>query len=133
MIYAMAAMILLVFLVACFTFKVRVASIKSKQVNLRYFQLMQGENLPEIVMKTNRHLTNLFEVPVLFYVVATLYVSLHIDSQIGITLAWLFVALRYLHTFIHLSSNHLMYRMLSFWASFLCVIGLWINLLIQMP
>lgn len=130
MLYPMAAMVLLVFIVGCVTLKVRLNSVKSKQVSVKYFQLMQGENLPDMVVKTNRHLANLFEMPVLFYVVCTLYISLHIHSSFGLIVAWLFVIFRYLHSYIHLGTNNVRHRMLAFWASFMCVLILWINLLI---
>jgi hypothetical protein len=71
----------------------------------------------------------MFEVPVLFYVVCTLYVSLQVESSLAIALAWAFVGLRYLHAFIHLSYNHVLHRMLAFWFALLAVLGLWINLL----
>ncbi|WP_417879822.1 MAPEG family protein [Vibrio sp.] len=131
MLYPMAAMVLLIFIVGCVTLKVRVNSVKNKQVSVKYFQLMQGENLPEMVIKTNRHLANLFEIPVLFYVVCTLYISLQIDSSFGVIVAWLFVIFRYLHSYIHLGTNNVRHRMLAFWASFMCVLALWVNLLIQ--
>ena len=63
MLYPMAAMVLLIFIVGCVTLKVRINSVKSKQISLKYFQLMQGDNLPDMVVKTNRHLANLFENP----------------------------------------------------------------------
>ena len=36
-------------------------------VSLSYYSMFQGEEVPDIVQKTNRHFAKLFEVPALFY------------------------------------------------------------------
>ena len=108
----------------------RFAGVRSGEVKYRYFKLMQGQEVPERVTVTTRCFNNLFEVPVLFYVACTLYISLGVAGPAGPLLAWLFVALRYLQALIHLTSNHFLHRMLSFWASFVCVLVLWTNLVL---
>lgn len=133
MIYPMAAMVLLTFIVGCLAVKTRFASVKSGQVKARYYKLMQGQSVPEMVTKTTRCFNNMFEIPLLFYVAATLHISLGIDSMSGIICAWLFVAFRYLHAFVHLTYNHILHRMLMFWGAFLAAMALWINLLVLQP
>ncbi len=90
--------------------------------------LILASSLPEIVTKTTRCFNNQFEIPVLFYVACTLYISLGIESLAGVILAWLFVALRCMHAYIHLSYNHIIHRMLVFLLAFISVIILWLNL-----
>lgn len=128
MLYPMVFMVLLVFSIACIAVKVRFASVKNGEVSPRYFKLMQGEETPEIVTKTTQCFNNQFEVPVLFYVVCTLYLSLGIESLAGVILAWLFVIFRYIHAYILLTYNHIIHRMLAFWFAFISVIVLWLNL-----
>lgn len=125
----MILMVLLTFIVGLITMKYRIASVKSGAVSLKYFKLMEGEDVPEIITKTTRCFNNMFEVPVLFYAGCTLYISLGIDSQVGLVFAWIFVLMRYIQAYVHLTYNHLIHRMLSFWIAFLSTIGLWINLL----
>ena len=125
----MILMVLLTFIVGLITMKYRIASVKSGAVSLKYFKLMEGEEVPEIITKTTRCFNNMFEVPVLFYAGCTLYISLGIDSQVGLVFAWIFVLMRYIQAYVHLTYNHLIHRMLSFWIAFLSTIGLWINLL----
>ena len=92
---------------------------------------MDGGNVPDIVTKSTRSFNNQFEIPLLFYVAGTLYISLGIESSIAIIFAWAFVGLRIFHAVIHLTYNHIIHRMLTFWAAFICVMVIWINLLIQ--
>lgn len=130
MVYPMSLMVLLTFIIGFLTVKVRFASVKKGDVKAKYFKLMAGQDVPEIITKTSRNFNNQFEVPVLFYVVCTLYISLGIESVVAVCFAWLFVALRFIHSYIHITYNHILHRMSVFVAAFLCVIVMWINLLI---
>ena len=131
MLYPMTMMVLLTFIVGLITARARFAGVRSGEVKLRYFKLMQGQDVPERVTVTSRSFNNMFEVPVLFYVACTLHISLGVVGSAGPLLAWLFVALRCVHASIHLTYNGFLHRMLSFWASFVCVLLLWINLVLQ--
>lgn len=131
MFYPMLLMVLLTFIVGLITMKNRIASVKSGTVSAKYFKLMEGQEVPEIITKTTRSFNNMFEVPVLFYAGCILYISLDIQSLIGLVFAWSFVLMRYIHAYVHLTYNHLIHRMLSFWLAFLSAVGLWLNLLYQ--
>lgn len=131
MIYAMAAMVLLTTLVGCVAVKSRFASVKNKQLSIKYFQLMEGQEVPELVAKSTRSFNNQFELPVLFYVACTLIVSLGIQSQVSEMFAWGFVVSRYVHAYIHLTYNNVQHRLLSFWAGFVFILALWLYLLTQ--
>ena len=131
MLYPMALMVLLTLIVGLVSARARFSSLRSGDVEVKYFKLMQGQDIPERVTVTTRSFNNMFEVPVLFYVVCTLYISLGVEGFPGLVLAWLFVSLRYLHAYIHLTYNNLLHRMLCFWASFICVLLLWVNLILQ--
>ena len=124
-------MVLLTLIVGAVTFVVRMSNVRSGHVGVKYFKLMQGQDVPEMVTKTTRCFNNLFELPVMFYAACTLYLSLSVDSVVGMVFAWLFVGLRYLQAYVHLTYNHLLHRMSAFWLAFFCVIALWINLVIQ--
>lgn len=130
MIYAMALMVLLTFIVGVITIRARFASVKSGAVKARFYQLMQGQEVPEFITKTGRNFNNQFEVPLLFYVVCCLYISLGLESSFAVIVAWLFVIFRIVHTYIHLTYNHIMHRLLTFIAGFLCILVLWANLVI---
>lgn len=128
MIYAMFVVSMLTIVVGLIAVKARFTSVKNGQISIHYFKLMQGQEVPEIVTKTTRCFNNLFEIPVLFYIVCTLYIALGIESYAAVVIAWLFVVLRCAQAYIHISYNHVRHRMLTFGASVLCVFLLWINL-----
>jgi hypothetical protein len=50
-------------------------------------------------------------------------------DQFVIILAWIYVSLRILHTIIHLTSNHVIARMLSFAASCMVLGIMWVNII----
>ncbi len=131
MIYAMFVVSILTIMIGLIAVRARIASVSNGQVKARYFKLMQGQEVPEIVTKTTRCLNNMFEVPVLFYVACTLYVVLGIESLVGLVFAWLFVIFRTVHASIHITYNIVRHRMYVFGASVLCVLFLWVNLIAQ--
>lgn len=129
MIYAMFCTVLLTLVIGVITLYVRVRSVQSGSVKIKYYRTMQGQDAPEFVIRTSRCFSNMFEVPVLFYVVATLYISLNVESGLAIALAWIFVALRVGHTVIHLTYNNVLHRMLSFWGGAVSVLLMWVVLI----
>lgn len=130
MIYPMFAMILLTTIVAVIAVSCRFNSVKSGSVSIKYYRLMQGDKIPEVITKTTRCVNNMFEVPMLFYVVSTLYIALHIESLLAIILSSIFVGLRCVQAYIHLTYNNVVHRMLAFWFGLICVLLLWVNLLV---
>jgi hypothetical protein len=127
----MVMMVLLTLIVGMIAFVVRLSSYRSGEIKVKYFKLMQGQEVPAMVTKTTRSFNNMFETPVIFYTACTLYLVMNVESMVGIVLAWVFIGLRYLHATIHLTYNHILHRMLAFWAAFLCAVALWFNLVIQ--
>ena len=68
---------------------------------------------------------NLFEVPVLFYVLcAVLTLAQHV-SPFFVVGAWLYVALRYIHSFIHLTYNRVTHRFAVYALSTVILFILW--------
>ncbi len=131
MIFPMFLMVMLTLVIGLIALKTRFSSVTRGEVKLRSYKLMQGTDMPEFVTLTSRCFNNQFEIPLLFYVVCTLYISLGIESVVGVAFAWAFVLFRVAHACIHLSYNSVLHRMLVFWAAFICVMVLWINLLVH--
>ena len=61
---------------------------------------------PENVRKINNNIRNQFELPVLFYVLTILLWQLGETGVVAQSLAWLFVASRVVHAYIHTGSNY---------------------------
>ena len=75
---------------------------------------------------------NLFEVPVLFFAVCLTLLSLDRVIPAQLALAWTFVGLRCLHSFIQLTSNHVMHRFRVYVLGTLCVFAMWVVLAFQL-
>ena len=131
MLNAMFALVVLTFIVMLLTGRARFGAVRRGQLSGRYFRLMSGEEAPAAVVKTGRHFTNLFEVPVLFYTAGVLYIALDLHEPLLVGLAWLFVLARAIHAAIHLSYNHPMHRFWAFLAGNLCVLAMWVGLILH--
>jgi len=130
MIYPMFALVLLTLAVLVILFRSRVAAVRDGRVSLVYFRLYQGQEEPESIKKPARHLANLFETPVLFYVACLAAMVTHIDGLPMQLLAWAYFAARFIHAFVHIGGNRLSKRMPAFFASLLVLLAMWIYLVI---
>lgn len=128
-IYPMAAMVLYIFGVGLYTFSVRFRALKNQQLKLSHFRSydMQGHQVPERVVVVGRHFDNQFQLPLLFLItlVAAQTMPLH-PSPLILPLAWGFVLLRMVHGYIHLGTNNVRWRALSYFAGWGCVVGIWL-------
>ncbi len=85
---------------------------------------------PEPVIQINNCIRNQFEVPVLFYVLVVMLWMLQAVSALTLTLAWLFVATRLLHAWVHIGSNVVPVRRRLFSVGVLLLVALWVNALL---
>ncbi|MCI5107498.1 MAG: MAPEG family protein [Pseudomonadales bacterium] len=129
MLYPMFMMVMLTYVVMLITVRVRTSSVRKGEVPISYFSIFQGDNIPDMVHKTNRHFDNLFEMPVLFYVAGLLYIALDINQPFVINCAWAFVVSRIIHTCIHLGYNNILHRLLVFAIGNLCVLAMWVSII----
>lgn len=90
------------------------------------FKYGESASVPAHVSIPNRNYMNLLELPVLFYVVCLLIYVTGSASQAMVTVAWVYVALRVLHSVIHLSYNHVIHRLVVFAASNAVLATLWV-------
>ncbi len=126
MFYPMFAMILLTTIVGLVAFRARYSAVKNKQVSIKYFQVMEGNDVPQSIKQSTRCFNNMFEIPILFYVIASLSMVLDHAGGILLSLAWLFVIFRSIHAYILLTYNNVIHRMLSYWAAFFSMLGMWV-------
>lgn len=81
---------------------------------------------PEDATKVGNALRNQFELPVLFYVLTILVIITQHASFLFVMLAWIFVALRLLHAFVHTSTNAVMQRGGIYGAGALVLLIMWV-------
>lgn len=127
LIYPMFAMFLLSALVLIKMFRTRVQAVQSGQVKMSYFKIYNQEVSSDEMIQASRHFTNLFEAPVLFYVVCLLGL-LFSEGTIFLILAWIYVISRYAHAYIHIGPNKIMWRMSAYAMSWLVLAAMWLLL-----
>jgi len=102
----------------------RRGAVESGEAEVRQFKGRYEEPARSVTVANN--LMNQFEAPVLFHVVCLcLYVTAG-SNVLTLTLAWLFVLLRYAHAYVHLTSNKLRWRNMMFRLGLLVLLILWI-------
>lgn len=90
---------------------------------MRYFEPVE--------MPAN-NLRNLFEMPVLYFALVPLLLITHHAGHVQIVLAWIFVALRALHSFIHIGPKKVQQRAMVYLASCVVLSVMWIGFAIDM-
>ena len=106
----------------------RFVAVRTRKVNHRYYQtydISDGE--PPSLRRHTRNVQNLFEAPPLFYIVLiAIYVAGRVDQAVLIA-AWAYVALRMVHSCIHLTYNLVPHRFLVYASSVMVLAFLWIK------
>ena len=96
---------------------------------IKYFGKLQAAkhsedlrpNLPAAARNITDNYNHLFEQPTLFYaLIIYIYLMQHVDT-IHLYLAWLYAALRIVHSVIQITSNNVSYRALIFLSSGACL------------
>ena len=128
--------IILIFLKLILVFRLlykATQSIKNKKVRLSQFRIYQGE-FPDELLSARQQLENMFQVPILFYLLCVINISLNDYNQLDIIFAWGFVLFRVIHFFIRLQNQkniNIIPRTISFIISLIFLTLGWINLFIN--
>jgi hypothetical protein len=130
--YPLCAMALLTVIVTVFMLRERVGEFKSRRIHPQ--KLPSSSQMQGVLENTRAadNYKNLFEMPVLFYLLCAL---LYVTQQVSVGMliaAWAYVALRYLHSFIHIGYNKVMDRFKVFIVSATLLYGMWIAFFVQL-
>lgn len=125
--YPVFAMILLSFLVMFILLWKNVSATKNRRVQMRFFILYKNkEDVPDDLLQARDHYKNLFELPLLFYLLCIL-VYLTVDvTTVDLVFSWSFVAFRYIHSYIRATSNWVPRRFAFFAAGFVVLFVHWV-------
>ncbi len=126
MLYPMLALMFLTLCVAINLLVQRIKAVQQRKLKLGYFRVYTGAEPPPKLLAAANHYSNLFEVPVLFYLACITAVVLGAQSPLLVGFAWAFVVLRVIHTMIHLSYNNVLHRLLAFMLSIVALVEIWI-------
>lgn len=130
LIYAMAGLAGLNFLIMYLLLILRVKAVRSRKVSPRYFKLNKGGELPDSVVAVSQNFNNLLELPVLFYTVCIVAIILNQSIDYFVMHAWVYVFLRYIHSYIHVTYNNIIHRLAVFSISCFVLISMWVKVLL---
>lgn len=129
--YPVFMVVILTIIVGLEMIRLRVKAVKDG-LNPAYFLLHRGGKLPDDLLKTTQHYSNLFELPILFYVVCLAIFATRSTDWIYLGLAWIFVCARYAHAYIHTTYNDLNHRWTAYLAGTTVVTLMWLKFLLQL-
>mgnify|MGYP001291936316 CR=1 FL=1 len=102
----------------------RMAAVRAGRVKAEQFKENREEPLESLLIHNN--LKNQFELPVLFHAVClALYVTTA-DNIATVLLAWAFVVSRYVHSYVHLTTNRLRHRRPIWITGYFILVALWL-------
>ena len=107
--------------------------IKNKDIKLSQFQLYDGD-FPDKLYSARYQFQNMFEVPILFYLLCLLHINLNMFTIVDVYLAWGFVLFRVVHFLFRLQNQrdlNIRPRTLTFVLSLVCLSIGWINFFIN--
>ncbi len=103
----------------------RFTLVRSRQVHPRDVALREP-NWPRHVLQVGNAAHNQLEIPVLFYVLTILAIVTRHADLLFVVLAWLFVAFRIAHAYVHVTSNRVSLRGPLFGMSLLILFVMWL-------
>jgi hypothetical protein len=123
--WPLIAQVVLVAIVAVRMYVVRVGEIRAQHIDPQCLATSRiaAQALQNVAAADN--FRNLFEVPVLFFAVCAALAITDSVTPLQLVLAWLYVALRAVHSFIHVTYNRVMHRFAVYVASTICVFLMW--------
>ena len=119
------AQVALTFVVTIRMYRVRIAEIRANRISPQSIanSRQAAEKLQDINASDN--FRNLLELPVLFFAICPILYMTGNVTTLQLSLAWIFVALRCTHSFIHVTYNRVRHRFRAFFASMICVFAMW--------
>ena len=123
------AMVALTFVVMLRMYTQRVAEFRAKGIHPDEVKTRQRfrERLTDSANSADNY-SNLLELPVLFYAAMLIALALLVTDPVLVALAWLYVASRAVHSYIHVTYNKVMHRFQAFAVSSVILLLIWVRL-----
>ncbi len=123
------AQVLLTFIVLYTMGRKRVNEIKKKKIHPQRTDVRtHSREVFKDAEAASDNYHNQFESPLLFYVAIVLTLMLLVQDYVIVVLAWIYVGLRYIHSFIHITYNRVLHRFAVFVFSSVVLFALWVRL-----
>lgn len=126
LVLAAIAQVVLTFIVWIVLFYRRVGELRRRRIHPQKIATSKQSAAIMEDVRASDNFKHLFEMPVLFYFLCALAVATQATSFVLMALAWMYVGLRYLHSYIQCGKNEVMPRFYVFTASSLTLLGMWV-------
>jgi hypothetical protein len=120
----------LVYIIYVLMFFRRKAAVQAGSARISQFRENRDEPAESLFVRNN--LSNQFELPVLFHACCLALLAAGAVGWAAVALAWVFSLSRYIHAFVHVTSNRIRYRQPAFSLGFLAVAIMWILLAVHL-
>ena len=128
--HPLISMVVLTFLVAIRLAYFAINSVVKGKVHIKQLRVYDGE-FPIDYKSARQHYKNMFEMPILFYLLCTLLLINNNYTQLDVILAWGFVLFRLLHSLVRIQNRDVNLRFGVFTGSFIMLVFGWVNLLLK--
>jgi len=124
--YPLFTMVLLTLLVAIRLLYFNTWAVLSGEVHIKHFRLFDAGITPKL-QSVAQHYKNMFEMPILFYILCILLIINNNYTQFDVIIAWGFVLFRILHSLARIPNRDVNLRFGLFAGSFIMLVIGWIN------
>jgi hypothetical protein len=128
--WPMIAHVALVFGIYVLMFRRRKAAVQAGSARISQFRENQNEPAESLFVRNN--LANQYELPTLFHVACLALYAVAGAGVFALVLAWVFVASRYVHAYIHVTTNRIRYRQMAFTVGFVALGLMWLMLALHL-
>jgi hypothetical protein len=122
--------VVLTFVLLFWTGRVRVAAVRRREVHLRDVALREP-NWPKWETQIANAYHSQLELPVLFYVLTILVIVMRHANLLFVVLAWVFVASRLVHAYIHVTNNRVSRRFAAFTVGAIALAVMWLIFILR--
>ena len=120
----------LTFVILFWMARSRIGALKAGELKMADMALGQAVWPPRVQQVSNSYHSQL-QLPVLFYVLTILAIMTRHADFIFVVLAWLFVASRIVHAFIHCTTNYVRHRFNAFAVGVFILLAMWIMFAVE--
>ena len=124
--HPLIGMVVLTLLVAIRLLYFAINSTLTGKVHIKQFRIYDGE-FPKYFQSARQHYKNMFEMPILFYILCILLIINNNYTQFDVIIAWGFVLFRVLHSLARIPNRDVNLRFGLFAGSFIMLVIGWIN------
>ena len=125
-VHPLIGMVVLTLLVTIRLLYFSINSTLTGKVHIKQFRIYDGE-FPTNFQSARQHYKNMFEMPILFYILCILLIINNNYTQFDVILSWGFVLFRVLHSLARIPNRDVNLRFGFFTGSFITLVIGWIN------